>query len=149
MVSIVYSFCGCGSRGSPCSRYARTIGAVASARKVRERSPRSANVYISFETMSEPCPEGPANRAVSSNTGVSMRRYPYRPQRRSNSRLTSDHAGCSDGRMSCVPRGASNLVATLRAQLGEERVPRKLGAEGGRRPVAGVDDSLGRKAVYE
>ena len=52
------------------------MGAVASGRNVNDRSPRSVNVYISFVTMSEPSPEVRAKSSVSSNTGVSIRRYP-------------------------------------------------------------------------
>ena len=58
----------------PCSTYARQIGAVPSGRSVSERSERSAKVYISFCTTSEPAPEVRAKSAVSSNTGVTIRR---------------------------------------------------------------------------
>ena len=44
-----------------------------------------------------------------------------------------------------MPRGASNLGT----KLGEEGIAGKLGAERGRRAVAGVDRGLGRKAVDE
>ena len=63
----------------PCSTYARQIGAVPSGRSVSERSERSEKVYISFCTTSEPAPDVRANSAVSSNTGVTIRRYPYKP----------------------------------------------------------------------
>ncbi len=50
------------------------IGAVPSGRSVSERSLRSANVYISFWTTSEPSPDVRAKSPVSSKPGVWMRR---------------------------------------------------------------------------
>jgi hypothetical protein len=43
---------------------------------VSDRSERSEKVYISFWTTSEPAPEVRSKRAVSSNTGVEIGRYP-------------------------------------------------------------------------
>ncbi|COZ69497.1 Uncharacterised protein [Mycobacterium tuberculosis] len=43
-----------------------------SGRSVTERSPRSANVYISLDTTSVDSPTPRANRAVSSKMGSSM-----------------------------------------------------------------------------
>jgi hypothetical protein len=51
-------------------RYARQIGAVPSGRSVSERSLRSAKVYISFCTTSDPSPDVRWKSSVSSNTGV-------------------------------------------------------------------------------
>src|SRR5262245_64751299 len=129
----------------PCSMYARTIPAVASGRSVSERPPRSSNVYISFWTTSEPAPDVRANTSVSSKTGVSMRLYPYSLQTSSAVSSTRRHAGCSDGRMSCVPRGASNTAAQLR----EEWIACELVAEGRRRTVTREDDRLRGKALNE
>jgi hypothetical protein len=50
------------------------MGAVASGRSVNERSERSAKVYISFCTTSEPTPDVRSKSAVSSNTGVEIGR---------------------------------------------------------------------------
>lgn len=51
---------------------ARITPAVPSGRKVTERSPRSANVYISLDTTSVDSPTPRANSAVSSKIGNSM-----------------------------------------------------------------------------
>ena len=69
-------FAGCGSRCIPCCRYARTIGAVPSGRRVSRRPARSSNVYISFCTTSEPAPAVRLKSSVSSKPGVSIGRYP-------------------------------------------------------------------------
>jgi len=60
--------------GYPMVRQARAMGAVPSGRSVRERSPRSRNVYISFCTTSEPLPEVRWKSSVSSKTGVAIGR---------------------------------------------------------------------------
>src|SRR5262245_22339643 len=127
----------------PCSMYARTIPAVASGRSVSERPPRSSNVYISFWTTSEPAPDVRANTSLSSKTGGSMRLYPYSLQTSSAVSSTRRHAGCREGRMSCVPRGASNTAAQLR----EEWIACELVAQRRRRTMTGVDDRLRRKAL--
>ena len=49
---------------------ARTTGAVHSGRSVRLRPPLSANVYISFSTMSVVSPTPRTKRSVDSNIGV-------------------------------------------------------------------------------
>ena len=58
----------------PCSRYARTIGAVTSGRSVSDRPPPSSNVYISFWTMSVDSPTVRLKSSVASKAGVSIRR---------------------------------------------------------------------------
>ena len=68
------SFTGCGALCMPCSRYARTTGAVPSGRSVCDRPPASSKVYISFWTMSVDSPTPRANSSVASKVGVSMRR---------------------------------------------------------------------------
>ena len=57
----------------PCSRYARTTGAVPSGRSVRLSPPLSWNVYISFWTTSVASPTVRLKRCVASNVGVSIR----------------------------------------------------------------------------
>ncbi len=48
------------------------MGAVPSGRRVSERSPLSANVYISLRTMSVASPTPRSKSPVSSNSGVTM-----------------------------------------------------------------------------
>ena len=57
-----------------CSITARTTPAVASGRRVSEPPSRSANVYISFATMSVSAPMPRANSSVSSKIGVRISR---------------------------------------------------------------------------
>ena len=57
-----------------CSITARTTPAVASGRRVSEPPSRSANVYISFATMSVSAPMPRAKSSVSSKIGVRISR---------------------------------------------------------------------------
>src|SRR3954462_15214898 len=128
------------------------MGAVPSGRSVSERSPRSANVYISLCTTSEASPDVRSNSEVSSNPGVETRDQPYCVHCSSIVRITRHHRW-SRGRTSCVPRGAWSLLLTrlgvaeggavvppgvggfaagtpsLCAQICQERVARELDAE--------------------
>jgi len=72
----------------------------ASGRSVRERSPPSSNVYISFETMSVDAPTPRANRSVCSKIGVSMRRKPEASNTRVATLSTTARAAAWPGRMS-------------------------------------------------
>ena len=57
----------------PCSRYARTTGAVPSGRSVRLSPLASGNVYISFWTTSVASPTVRLKSSVASKAGVSIR----------------------------------------------------------------------------
>ena len=59
---------------SPCSTSARMTPAVPSGRSVSERPFLSANVYISFATMSVVSPTPRWNSSVASNSGVRISR---------------------------------------------------------------------------
>ena len=127
--------------------YARATGAVPSGRSVRERSPRSVNVYISFWTMSEPC----AGRAREEPRVLEERRRdpPVPVERAERFRLADDplperllggkDVVCASGRLE-LHEARSSARNGLRAELG---------AEGRLRAVAGVDDGLRREALHQ
>jgi hypothetical protein len=69
----------------------RMTPAVPSGRRVTDRPPRSAKVYISLDTTSVDSPTPRANSAVSSNTGSSIGPYPALSAAVNNSRLTASN----------------------------------------------------------
>ena len=78
---------------------ARITPAVPSGRRVTDRPPRSAKVYISLETTSVDSPTPRANSAVSSNSGSSIGEYPAR----SAARIRVSRTAVKDG----TPAGSS------------------------------------------
>ena len=108
------------ARGAGRARRRRgTIGAVPSGRSVSERSPRSVNVYISFCTTSEPCPDVRVKSSVSSKTGVVDPRGSR--TRRTESLRLADHAAATSG----CSRGQDVVRAARRLELVTRRGARR------------------------